>query len=99
MTMVNNVIGMVNYVIARALSLLNFVIADTGIQAMQPFTLSRGSPGAPFLMPGHGRRFPGMLFSPQPFRITSKPLDPKTPPPVSARSARDMAVRLVAHCR
>ena len=29
MTMVNNVIGVVNYVIAPAPSLLNFVIADT----------------------------------------------------------------------
>jgi hypothetical protein len=29
LTMINNVIGMVNYVIAARTSLLNFVIADT----------------------------------------------------------------------
>jgi len=35
--MVNNVIGMVNYVIAARPSLLNFVIADTGgTSATQP---------------------------------------------------------------
>ena len=46
---------------------------------------------------GNGRRFPGMLFSPFTFRITGKPSDPKTPPPVHARSAGYIAVRLVAH--
>jgi hypothetical protein len=35
------------------------------------FAMSRGSPDAPFLTPGHGRRFSGMLFSSEPFRITS----------------------------
>ena len=37
---------------------------DSGNQA---FAVSRGSPGAPPLAPGHGRRFPGMLLSPSPF--------------------------------
>ncbi len=32
MTMVNNVIGVVNYVIAARPSLLNFMIADTELQ-------------------------------------------------------------------
>jgi hypothetical protein len=33
------------------------------------FAISRGSPGAPSLIPGHGHRFPGMLFSLASFRI------------------------------
>jgi hypothetical protein len=33
------------------------------------FAISRGSPGAPSLTPGHGHRFPGMLFSLASFRI------------------------------
>ena len=61
------------------------------------FAISRGSPGAPPRTPGHGRRFPGMLFSPLTFRITGQPSDPRTPPPVPARYAGDTAVRLVAH--
>src|SRR5712692_4379709 len=32
------------------------------------FAVSRGSPGAPPLTPGHGHRFPGMLFSHASFR-------------------------------
>jgi hypothetical protein len=61
------------------------------------FAISRGSPGAPPRTPGHGHRFPGLLFSPLTFRITGQPSDPKTPPPVPARYAGDTAVRLVAH--
>ena len=34
--MVNNVIGVVNYVIAARPSLLNFMIADTDLQARLP---------------------------------------------------------------
>ena len=33
------------------------------------FAVSRGSPGAPPLTPGHGRRFPGMLLSLPAFRL------------------------------
>src|SRR5260370_19829152 len=33
------------------------------------FAISRGPPGAPPLTPGHGHRFPGMLFSPAAFRL------------------------------
>jgi hypothetical protein len=36
LTMVNNVIGVVNYVIAARPSLLNFVIADTGCSTDRP---------------------------------------------------------------
>jgi hypothetical protein len=39
--MVNNVIGMVNYVIAARPSLLNFVIADTGVLGRAPTPLKR----------------------------------------------------------
>jgi hypothetical protein len=46
---------------------------------------------------GNGRRFPGMLLSPVSFRVTGQPSDPKTPPPVHARYASYIAVRLVAH--
>src|SRR5262249_9384905 len=46
---------------------------------------------------GNGRRFPGMLLSPVTFQITGQPSDPKTPPPVHARYAGYIAVRLVAH--
>ena len=38
-----------------------------------------------------------MLLSPVSFRITGQPSDPKTPPPVRARYAGYIAVRLVAH--
>src|SRR5262249_51207024 len=46
---------------------------------------------------GNGRRFPNMLLSPVTFQITGQPSDPKTPPPVHARYAGYIAVRLVAH--
>ena len=38
-----------------------------------------------------------MLLSPVTFQITGQPSDPKTPPPVRARYAGYIAVRLVAH--
>ena len=51
LTMVNNVIGVVNYVIAARPSLLNFVIADSGGQRSRPEperiasgVLTRGEP-------------------------------------------------------
>jgi hypothetical protein len=40
MTMVNNVIGMVNYVIAARPSLLNFMIADTRGSAAAGYGIS-----------------------------------------------------------
>ena len=48
-------------------------------------------------MPGHGRRFPGMLFPRFPLRVTGEPSGPGTLPPVPARCTGDTAVRLVAH--
>ena len=72
----------------------------SGIQqgaSRRNFAISRGSPGTPPHTPGHGCRFPGMLLSPVTFRITGQPSDPKTPPPVHARCAGHIAVRLVAH--
>jgi len=42
--MVNNVIGVVNYVIAARPSLLNFVIADTGLVNLQVRNMIRQSP-------------------------------------------------------
>jgi hypothetical protein len=42
MTMVNNVIGVINYVIAARPSLLNFMIADTPGPAGQRGGLQRG---------------------------------------------------------
>src|ERR1039457_4375331 len=56
------------------------------------FAISRGSPGAPPLTPGHGHRFPGMLFSHASFRI-----------PVSHQIQRYLlpslpAARAIQHC-
>ena len=38
-------------------------LLETGIQAIQLFAISRGSPVTPSRTPGHGCRFPGMLLS------------------------------------
>jgi len=56
-------------------------------------------PNSSLLSRGYGEAPRGApcCFPRQSFRITSKPLDPKTPPPFSARYAGDTAVRLVAH--
>jgi hypothetical protein len=61
------------------------------------FTLSRGSPGAPPLAPGHGRRFSAMLFSLAILSDPGKASDPEISPLISARCASDTAVRLMAH--
>src|SRR5260370_13504413 len=61
------------------------------------FAISRGSPGAPPLTPGHGRRFPGMLFSSVRLSAPSKPSDPGITPLIPARCPGDTAVRLMAH--
>jgi len=47
------------------------------------FAISRGSPGASLLTPGHDRRFPGMLFSP--FHLSAQG---------SAIRSRDLSSRL-----
>ena len=62
------------------------------------FAISRGSPGTPSRT--HRQRLPVSWHAIVPdlsFRITGQPSDPKTPPPVHARYAGYIAVRLVAH--
>src|SRR6266568_5266915 len=61
------------------------------------FALSRGSPGAPPLTPGHDRRFSAMLFSRIILSDSGKTSDPEISPLISARCAGDTAVRLMAH--
>ena len=61
------------------------------------FTLSRGSPGAPPLAPGHGHRFSAMLFSLAILSDSGKASDPEISPLISARCAGDTTVRLMAH--
>src|SRR5487761_1601677 len=56
------------------------------------FAISRGSPGAPPLTPGHGHRFPGMLFSSGGLSAPSKPSDPGITPLIPARCAGDTTV-------
>src|SRR6266496_3196761 len=72
-------------------------LLETRLQAMRLSPYRADLPARRPVRIGNGRRFPGMLFSPFTFRITGKPSDPKTPPPVHARSAGYIAVRLVAH--
>jgi hypothetical protein len=72
-------------------------LLETRLQAMRLSPYRADLPARRPVRIGNGRRFPGMLFSPITFRITGKPSDPKTPPPVHARSAGYIAVRLVAH--
>jgi hypothetical protein len=50
---------------------------DSGNSA---FAISHGSPGTPPHTPGHGCRFPGMLFSPVTFSGPGQPSDPETSP-------------------
>ena len=61
------------------------------------FALSRGSPGAPPLTPGRGRRFSAMLFSRIILSDSGKASDPEISPLISARCAGDTPVRLMAH--
>jgi hypothetical protein len=75
----------------------DFCLLETRLQAMRLSPYRADLPARRPARIGNGRRFPGMLFSPFTFRITGKPSDPKTPPPVHARSAGYIAVRLVAH--
>jgi hypothetical protein len=63
----------------------------------QAFAMPRGSPDTPFLAPGHGHRFPGMLFSPLPFQAQVSHQIQRYSPPISARCAGSIAVRLMAH--
>jgi hypothetical protein len=70
---------------------------ETGIQAVWLSPYRADLPARRPVRLGSGCRFPGMLLSPVTFRITGQPSDPKTPPPVHARYAGYIAVRLVAH--
>jgi hypothetical protein len=45
------------------------IVWRLGYQAIQLFTISRGSRSAPPHTPEHDRRFPGMLLFPESFRI------------------------------
>ena len=72
-------------------------LLETRLQAIRLSPYRADLPARRPVRIGSGRRFPGMLLSPVTFQITGQPSDPKTPPPVHARSAGYIAVRLVAH--
>jgi hypothetical protein len=62
------------------------------------FAISRGSPGTPSRTPRQRPPVSWHAIVPgSSFRNTGQPSDPKTPPPVHARYAGYIAVRLVAH--
>src|SRR6476646_3075829 len=66
-------------------------------QAIQLFTISRGSRSTSSRTPEHDRCFPGMLLSPITFRIPGKPSDPRTSLRVPPDWAGNTTKRLVAH--
>src|SRR5262249_24851616 len=72
-------------------------LLETRLQAMRLSPYRADLPAHRPVRLGSSRPFPGMLLSPVTFQITGQPSDPKTPPPVHARSAGYIAVRLVAH--
>src|SRR5260370_42456688 len=60
------------------------------------FAISRGSPGAPPLTPGHDHRFSGMLFSHLVFRLPVSHQIQRQSPLVPSRCPGDTTVRLKA---
>src|SRR5262249_46194712 len=72
-------------------------LLETRLQAIRLSPYRADLPARRPVRIGSSRRFPGMLLSPVTFQITGQPSDPKTPPPVHARCAGHIAVRLVAH--
>jgi len=72
-------------------------LLETGVQAIQLSPYRADLPGTPPHTPGHGCRFPGMLFSPVTLSGPGQPSDPETSPLISARYAGDTTVRLMAH--
>jgi len=72
-------------------------LLETRLQAIRLSPYRADLPARRPVRIGSGCRFPGMLLSPVTFRVTGQPSDPKTPPPVHARYAGYIAVRLVAH--
>src|SRR6266536_3023011 len=61
------------------------------------FAISGGSPGTPPHTPGHGCRFPGMLFSPVTFQGQVSHQIQRHLLSIPARCAGDTTVRLMAH--
>jgi hypothetical protein len=72
-------------------------LLETRLQAIRLSPYRADLPARRPVRLGSSCRFPGMLLSPVTFQFTGQPSDPKTPPPVHARYAGYIAVRLVAH--
>src|SRR5262249_18669672 len=72
-------------------------LLETRLQAIRLSPYRADLPARRPVRIGSSRPFPGMLLSPVPFQIAGHPSDPKPPPPVHARCAGHIAVRLVAH--